>query len=105
MCVRLFQNALNREQSLRHARAHAFVNRATPQRHGHRRSLVGAGVEVLAIDQNHNGDKPGLTVGHLNQAQRAWALVDLRAGILRRRAREHHQSQSGRDDEPPGPAV
>ena len=66
MCVRLFENTLNRKQPLRHAGAHPFVNRTAPQRHGYWRSLVRTGVEVLPIDQNHDRDEMGLAVGHLD---------------------------------------
>jgi hypothetical protein len=106
MGIRIFQRALGGKQPLRNARAYSFVHRAAPQRHGHRRSFISAGIEILAIDQNHNGNETCFAVGHLDQAQRTRSLVGLGATrSLSRRDSGNHQSQTGRDDEPPSPAV
>ena len=92
----------HRKQSQGNSGAHRFINRLAPQRHGHRRSLVGAGIVVLAVD--HDGDRNQARFairGQFEQTQgsrpftRLWRACDLRRysgrkrGLQKNGQREH----------------
>ena len=104
MSLRVLKRGLHSEQSLRNSGLEGFVNGVAPESHGNGHRFVGAGIEILAVDQNHDRHQPGIAVGELHQTQSARAFAGLILRSLSGRW-DSGKTQGEADDEAPGTAV
>jgi len=79
------QRAGHRKQSQRNSGAHSFIDSVAPQRHGHRRSLVGAGIVIFAVNQDGDRNQVGFALRRqFEQAEGPRAFAGLLLSARRR---------------------